>query len=236
MQREIRLSGPGKNAMSTALMERARRDLEEARGAPVLLTGEGDAFSAGLDLREVLAADEDTLVDMLSALDELIYALYTYPGPTVALVNGHAIAGGAVLALACDLRVAPDDPRVRIGLNETANGLVFPPRVLALVKARVPRHALERVTLEAGLHGPREAAALGLVDEVSPDARARARAALEALSRHPREAYARNKQALREHALAVEPDDERRFREEAVPMWLSDETKARIAALLRPRG
>ena len=246
MHREIVLSGPGKNAMSTELMERTRHELEDAQGAPVLLTGEGSAFSAGLDLREVIAADEDHLVDMLSALDALIYALYTYPGPTVALVNGHAIAGGCVLALACDHRVVADDPALKVGLNETANGLVFPPRVLALVRARVPRHAVARVVLEGGLYAPDEARALGLVDEVSkaplPEVegllgtlRATARARLEALARHPSEVYARNKLGLQNGSLAVEPDDDRRFREEGVPMWASDETKARLSSLLRPR-
>ncbi|MCA9584994.1 MAG: enoyl-CoA hydratase/isomerase family protein [Myxococcales bacterium] len=235
MHREIVLSGPGKNAMSTELMERTRHELEDAQGAPVLLTGEGSAFSAGLDLREVIAADEDHLVDMLSALDALIYALYTYPGPTVALVNGHAIAGGCVLALACDHRVVADDPALKVGLNETANGLVFPPRVLALVRARVPRHAVARVVLEGGLYAPDEARALGLVDEVSKAPRATARARLEALARHPSEVYARNKLGLQNGSLAVEPDDDRRFREEGVPMWASDETKARLSSLLRPR-
>jgi enoyl-CoA hydratase/carnithine racemase len=231
--REIVLSGPGKNALGFELMQTTRRELEDAAGAPILLRGEGDAFSAGLNLKEIVQLDTEGLVRFLGALDDLVYALYTYPGPTVACVEGHAIAGGCVLALACDLRVAQQDERIKIGLNETANGLVFPPKILALVRARLPPSSLDRVVLEAGLYSPKQALALGLVDEVVPEARAMARSRMDLLAQHPREAYAKNKQALRSDAISVPQDEERRYMQEIVPMWASAETKARLSAALK---
>jgi len=135
--RELVISSTARNAVSTALLEALARDLAAAGGEPVLLSGAGTVFSAGLDLREVAQLDLPGARRLLAALEGVVEALYTYPAPTVALVNGHAIAGGCVLALCCDHRVMTADPGARIGLNEVALGLVFPPKTLAMVRARL---------------------------------------------------------------------------------------------------
>ncbi len=147
--REIKLSAPGKNAMSSELMHFVRRELQAAAGAPVLFVGEGDAFSAGLNLKEVGSLDAAGMAVFIDLLEDMVLELFTYPGPTVACVNGHAIAGGTVLALCCDHRVATSNENARIGLNEVAIGLHFPPRVLALAKNRIPKRHLEQVLLGA---------------------------------------------------------------------------------------
>ncbi len=227
---EMVLSAPGKNALGTSVLEGLRRRLSEARGEPVLLTGAGDAFCAGLNLKEVAAIDLEGARRLLRSLEGLVDELFGYPAPTVALVNGHAIAGGCILALCCDYRVAAGDPRIRIGLNETALGLPFPPRILSMVRSRVPPGAVDRVVLEAALHAPAEARALGLVDEVADDARGAAVAALQRLASHPRDAYARNKARLRAGVLGVR---EQAAEEELAAVWGSAEVRARAAAALQ---
>lgn len=229
---ELTISAPGKNAMSLASMEAILRGLEEAAGRPVLLTGAGDAFCAGLNLKEVVSLEPRGMRVFLACLDRLVERLFAYPGPTVAWVNGHAIAGGAVLALCCDHSVASDDDALRIGLNETAIGLPFPPKVLAMVRATVPSHALDRVVLGAELHAPREAVALGLVDEVAADARAVAVARLETLAAHPRAIYAYTKGVLRGSALRLPPGSQSAFEADMEPLWTSPEIKERINARL----
>jgi len=226
----VLLSAPGKNALSIAVLEGLRRDVEAQRGEPFLLTGAGDAFCAGLNLKELAGLDGSGMRRLLGALDGAVEALFHHPAPTVALVNGHAIAGGCVLALCCDHIVASAEPRVRIGLNETAIGLPFPPRVMALARFRLAPGALERVILGSGLHPPAEALALGLVDAVAEDAAAAAEGVLQRLSAHPRAAYAQNKRQLRARALES-PDTERLFAE-IFPLWDSDETRGRAAAQL----
>jgi enoyl-CoA hydratase/carnithine racemase len=229
---EILLSGPGKNALGTALMTRIREELGRAGGRPVLLRGEGDAFSAGLDLKEVSGVDPAGMRRFLGLLEDLVLDLYTYPGPTVASINGHAIAGGCVLALACDVRIASDNPRLRIGLNEVALGVRYPPRVMALVRDRVPRRVLERVVLGAALHPPELAVELGLVDEISSEAKAAADARLAELARHPADAYHAAKRALRENVLVPTAEAVARFENDDPPVWTSEPVRAQIKALL----
>lgn len=230
------LSAPGRNALSRAHMQRLVDELRAAAGRPLLLLGADGAFSAGLNLKEVAGLDQAAMTSFLLLLDELVDALYEYPGPTVACVEGHAIAGGAVLALCCDWRVATDRSEVQIGLNEVARGLELPPKILALVRDRVPRRHLERVVLEGGLHDPGTARALGLVDEVTAEPLAAAAAALARLAAVPRPTYVATKRALRHGVLALDDAQRRAFAEQIVPAWCAPETKQRLAAALRPRS
>jgi enoyl-CoA hydratase len=228
------LEGPGKNALSTALMTKALGEVKAAGNRPLLLTGAGDAFSAGLNLKELATLDVAGMRTFLGALGDLVKALFLHPGPTIALVNGHAIAGGAILALTCDYRIARDDAAIRIGLNETAIGLEFPPSIFRLVRARISPQFIDRVVLEAGLYPPAEAARIGLIDEVSADAPAAADAKLAALALHPRPTYASAKNTLRGSLLDDSPAEKARF-EELIPLWASDELKMRIASVLMRR-
>jgi enoyl-CoA hydratase/carnithine racemase len=225
----IRLEGPGKNSLSTELMQRMLASVREAGDAPLLLTGAGDAFSAGLNLKEIASLDEAGLGKFLGVLEDLVQALYEHPGPTVAWVNGHAIAGGCVMTLCCDVRVMTARAGVRIGLNEVALGLRFPPRTYRMCADRVPAASLSRVLLEAELYLAPEAMALGLVDVMGEEADARAR--LEKLASHPRDAYAAAKRAVR-GSLAVPEAEQRRFVSEVIPTWAAPELKARLRAVL----
>jgi enoyl-CoA hydratase len=231
---EIVMTGRAKNALGTESMRTLLGRLDEAAGAPVLLTGSGDTFSAGLDLKEVSALDASTAGPFLRLLEQTMAALYLYPGPTVAAVNGHAIAGGCVLTLCCDHRVATSSPRTRIGLNEVPLGLRFPPRTLAIVLARVPRRHRERVILGGALFAPGEAREVGLVDEIAEDPLAAARARLSTLAASPAHAYARTKRDLRggsETDLASEAALEAWMRE-SIATWTAPELKAKVAAVL----
>jgi enoyl-CoA hydratase len=230
---EVVMQGPGKNALGTGMIEFVRGKLREAAGAPVLITGTADAFSAGLDLKELQALDAAGMRAFLDRLEELYSALFTYPGPTAAAVNGHAIAGGCLVALACDVRVCAPEAWIRIGLNEVPLGLRFPPGILRLIRARLAPSALDEVVLGGGLHPPQEALRLGLVDEVREGVLDRARERLRLLAQSPAGAYAEAKRDLRGTSLR-RPEDEEAFTQ-MLPRWTSPELKARIAAALEKR-
>src|SRR5206468_1035318 len=88
------------NALETTLQREAESDC----GA-IVITGTGSIFSAGVDLYRVLEGKRAYLEQFLPALDAALESLFDFPKPAVAAVNGHAIAGGAVIALACDHRI-----------------------------------------------------------------------------------------------------------------------------------
>ena len=232
---EITLAAPGKNALSTSLMESICERLRTAAGAPVLLVGAGDAFSAGLNLKEVVGLDRAGMTRFLELLEETVATLFAYSGPTVACVNGHAIAGGCVLALCCDHRIAAADPRLRMGLNEVALGVPFPPRTLAAVLQRVPPRSRDEVLLGAELHGVEAALRLGLVDESVADPVARARERLGFLASHPADAYAATKRTLRAALVAASDVHLRHLHDVIVPAWCAPAVRARLGDALRPR-
>ncbi|MBX3211997.1 MAG: enoyl-CoA hydratase/isomerase family protein [Labilithrix sp.] len=228
----IILSGPGKNALSTSLMARTLAAVREAKHEPIFLTGDGDAFSAGLNLKELSNLDVAGMTTFLETLEELVKALYEHPAPVVAWVNGHAIAGGCVLALTADVRVMTGRAGARIGLNEVALGLRFPPLTFAMARARLTAPALERVLLESALYEVDDARALGLVDVVGEESVARA--TLSTLASHPRDIYAATKLLLRPR-LEVADADLRRFREDTIPYWASPERRAALLSVLDRR-
>ena len=87
--KQITLSGPGKNALSTALMQRALDEVKRAKDAPIFLTGDGDAFSAGLNLKEVSTLDVAGMTTFLSALEDLVKA---YPQSEAAVAARERLA------------------------------------------------------------------------------------------------------------------------------------------------
>lgn len=226
--RNIILSGAGKNALSTAVMTRAIAEIREAKDEPLFLTGDGDAFSAGLNLKELSTLDVAGMSTFLHALEELVTALYEHPAPVVAFVNGHAIAGGCVLALTADMRVMTARDGARIGLNEVALGLRFPPLTFAMLRARLGP-AIERVLLEADLYRAPEAKAIGIVDVIAEEADARA--LLAKLASHPRDIYAATKLLVRPR-LTLSDADRDQFREQTIPYWASPEKRQEMLSLL----
>jgi enoyl-CoA hydratase/carnithine racemase len=232
---EITMRGAAKNALGSEMLTWLVAQLEAANGEPVLLAGTRDAFSAGLNLKELASLDAAGMDRYLRLLERCMSAFYLYPAPVVACIEGHAIAGGSVLAAACDHRVATTEARVRIGLNEVALGVRFPPRVLRIVRDRVPRASHERVLLGAELFAPSDAHALGLVDEIADDAAALARTRLATFAAHPRDAYAATKRALRgtvDADLASDEAEEQWLRD-SVPAWTSPAVKERVLAVLK---
>ncbi|GAA2830672.1 enoyl-CoA hydratase/isomerase family protein [Nonomuraea rubra] len=188
----------------------------------VVLTGAGRAFSAGVDLKRIVEGGPGYVERFLPALSSAVLALFGRPEPVVAAVNGHALAGGCVLAAACDVRLMSGGT---IGLTELAAGVPFP-----TVPLEVMRHAvgpaLDTMVLGAGRLDPGQAVAIGLVHEVvEPDrllAQALRRA--EALCAVPPDVYAFSKRQLHAPALervraARESDDP-----EVLRMWSSERT------------
>lgn len=199
--------------------------------AAIVLTGNDRAFSAGVDLRRILEGDEAHTRDFLDALTQAFLAPLRTVAPVVAAVTGHAIAGGAVLAAACDHVVLTDDARTRVGLAEMAVGVPFPTVAIELMRRRLGSN-LPRAVWLADLNAPAEALARGFVDEVVPAEQVIERATAIATFLAAAPAAARrltHEQLARdvEDALAARTAD---WDARVTDAWCSKEGRAAIAA------
>jgi enoyl-CoA hydratase len=158
------------NAIAPELLADLVRALDACADARALvLVGHGSAFSAGLDLPLLAGLDREAMRAFMGTFTDAMLRLFEAPAPLVAAVNGHAIAGGCVIALQADVRIAADGPAL-IGLNETHLGLGLPPVVLHTLRLAVPATSFAKLALEGTLVPARRALELGLVDEVVPEA------------------------------------------------------------------
>jgi methylglutaconyl-CoA hydratase len=204
-----------RNALSRVLIaaidDAVKRAGEDAAVRSVILTGNGPAFCAGMDLEEIRAlatgtADADQTWDDAFKLSKLYDRLYTLPKPTIAAVNGPAVAGGAGLVSVCDLALAA--PTAKFGYPEVRRGLVA-----AMVLPHLLRHVGERAArwmlLTGELIDAAEAERIGLINRVVPaaDLMAAATNACRSLAEGGPKALTKTKELLDRcsaHALGVE--------------------------------
>jgi len=198
--------------MDPQLLDEGRQVADELRAdlpAAVVLTGREGFFSAGADLKIAPTLDADGQRGMVEGINGIFAGWYGFPRPVVAAVNGHAIAGGLILALCADYRVGSSEGRY--GLTELKAGLPYPTVAMAVVRAELHGPGARRLVLGADLVDAKEALQAGAFDEVAePDqVLHRATEVARGLSLLPSEAYATIKDQLRgpvlEAALA-EPD------------------------------
>jgi enoyl-CoA hydratase len=236
----LRIDRPPVNAVELGLVGELEAALDEVLGsdaAALVVTGTGDSFSAGLDLKVVPTYGPDEQRAMLGGANRVLGKLYACRLPVVAALNGHAIAAGCVVALACDHRIAAAGA-ARIGLTEARAGIPFPAVAMAIVTAELTPAAARTMTLGARTVGPDDALRTGVVDEVVAPAALLPRALDVArdLGAMPGEAWARIKRQLRAPTIARIGDVLRRDADPLAASWLGAETAAASAALLRSGG
>ena len=233
----LRMEHGKANAVDVDLFDQLDARLDEVESSTstraVVLTGTGGIFSAGVDLFKVTAGGTDYLAAFLPRLSSSLTRLFTLPLPVVAAVNGHALAGGLVLALACDHRGMAEG-QGKLGLTELLVGVPFPAAALEIVRFQAPGRVSSDLILSGRTMPGPEALALKLVDELTPPDRLvdRAVEVAAAFAAIPRRAFAHSKRHLR--APAVELID--RYRDEidseVLRSWSGPETLERIGQYL----
>lgn len=229
----VRMQRPPANALSLELLAAGAEVVEQLRAdrpAAVVITGQGDFFSGGVDLKLAPTLSEAQQAEMVAGINRLFFDWYGLPHPVVAAVNGHAAAGGMILALCADHRIGSTTGRY--GLTELRVGVPYPAGALAVVRAELAPGPLRQTVLGAELVGAEEALELGLVDELAEPDRVLDLALEEAsrLSALPAGSYGQVKLQLREPTLAV-------MREalEGDPLaagWITDEAESAAASVL----
>jgi enoyl-CoA hydratase len=203
----LRMADGKANTMSTEFCREVAARVEEVGRSParaVVITGNGRIFSAGVDLIRLRDGGVPYVREFLPALSTMLRSVFVCPKPVVAAINGHAIAGGCVLACAADRRL------------------------MEIMRAAVAPQYFEDTILSGATFAPPEAVTRGLVhDIVEPDALLdRAIAAATTLAALPPAAFALTKRQLR--APTIERLDDKKVDAAIARIWEAPETLGRV--------
>ncbi len=232
----VRLRHGKVNALDLELLSELNDKLDELEKSPskaIVLTGFGGAFSAGVDLLRVVDEGRpyvDRFVPMLTAS---LLKLFTFPKPTVAAINGHAIAGGAILAWACDHTIMALNSGM-IGIVELLVGVPFPSLPLEIVRYAVPAEQFQSLVYSGDLFDAEKAFELGLINSALPAAELET-AALERARKYaniPSESFSATKKLMRQPALDRYERYAASLDAETKKIWAKDEILQSISTYL----
>jgi enoyl-CoA hydratase len=224
----LRLAHGKVNAMSMEFCEALTARFAEIPPArAVVMTATGRTFSAGVDLVRLLEGGAPYIRKFLPVLSTMFSSVFSHPAPVVAAINGHAIAGGCVLACAADKRLMARDGG-RIGVTELLVGVPFPPVAMEIMRCAIAPQFFAEAIFSGATYTPLEAVARGFIHEViEPHALLeRAVAAATSLAALPPTAFALSKRQI--HAPALErmrcPDLDAAIEQ----IWTAPETLERV--------
>ncbi len=236
----VRIDRPAANAIELELVGEFE-SLFASLAAPdvraVVVTGTGNFFSAGLDLKSVPYYGREEQRELVARVNRMIGKLYGWPIPFIAAVNGHALAGGLILAIACDYRIGPQGD-YKFGLTEARVGIPFPAGPMAVLLGELSPAAARVITLTANQIGPDRALAYGIFDELRPTDQVLGRALEVAkdMATIPREAFGCIKRQLRERALGRIEEVVENASDPMLAHWLTAEAASASRATLKKRG
>ena len=220
------------NAFDLEFCEAITRQLEELGQSSLrslVITGQGRIFSAGVDLPRVLEGGLTYLRSFLPALKKAFETVFCFPKPVVAAINGHAIAGGCVLACATDHRLMASQSG-RIGIPELLVGVPFPTLALEIMRlVAAPTH-FRALVYQGATFSAEEAKERGLVDATVEPERllAEALAVAEALGAIPPEVFATTKRQICDPVMKRIREDANRFDSAIEELWTAPATLAAI--------
>jgi methylglutaconyl-CoA hydratase len=237
----LTLNRPEKrNAISFELIDDLLRALEEVAESDamiLILTGAGKAFCSGMDLENLKTligrSPEQNLQDSQTMV-RLFRSLYEFPKPTIAAVNGAAIAGGTGLALLCDFTLATPD--AKFGYTEVRIGFV-PAIVSTFLLRQIGEKQARNLLLTGRIFGADEAARMGLITEIVPADQliTRAREMASLLLENSSASLLATKKLLNDHARAeIDAQIEEAVRSNAA-IRLTEDFREGISSFLEKR-
>lgn len=224
----LRFNHPPVNALDLELLDSLVATMRRTTG-PVVITGTGKCFSAGVDLRALAEGGPAYVERFVVALSEAFLAVFDHPAPVVAAINGHAIAGGCVFAMCADIRLMSAGT---VGLTEVAVGVPFPVAALEICRYAMGT-SVTRAMLQPNTVDAQTASTRGWVDEVVSDDAvvSQAVAIARELGQHSPVAYAATKEQLHRPvrvAIGAGAGIDAQVR----ATWMGDETRSRITAFV----
>lgn len=237
----VAMARPKANAIHSPMLDELRQAMREGESDPevravVLCSALPRFFSAGFDAQEIFSYGREPMREFFGRFLDLYHVMLDLPKPVAGAVGGHAMAGGAVLALACDV-LAMADANYGFGLNEIKLGLVLPPGILRMaIRACGVAHA-RRLALTGETISPQTASVIGVAHELTPPDRLieRARARALELAAKPPQAFGSAKRTFR-HLLMATRDEDLAFLDTFLDHWCSGESIERRNALAASLG
>ena len=204
-------------------------ELRNSAAKAVVLTGQGKIFSAGVDLFRVSEGGADYVRKFLPTLHKLYDTVFHFPKPVVAAINGHAVAGGAVLACCADRRIMAREGG-RIGVTEMLVGVPFPALAFEIVRFAVPPRHLPEFTLTGATYTTDAAVQRGWIDEIAEpgDLMEDAVAVAQELALLSPAAFAQTKSQIRQAVVERMAQSGAATDKAVTDIWTAPETLGRI--------
>jgi enoyl-CoA hydratase len=228
--RMTRGKGNALNLELLAALGDALDTIDSSAARAAVITGQGSVFGAGVDLPELVSGGAAYVRQFIPRMTDVFRRLATFNQPLVAAVNGHAIAGGAILMLACDQRLLARGT-ARVGLSEIQVGVQFPAWALEIARFATPREHFSTLVCTGRSWQPEAALARGLVDElVHPEQLLdRAVQVAEEMAALDPATFAATKLAVR-RPLVEAAERQAAGDAEIIERWCSAETLAHVAS------
>ena len=224
----LRLDNGVTNAISPQLAADLTQALKDVRrfAKGVVLCGNEKFFSMGFNLPELIQLDRSGMREFLFGFNGAIRDLYGLPLPTAVAIEGHAIAGGTILALAADFRVVAAGKKL-LGLNEIKLGLPVPYLAMMILGQKVGHATALQIIYHGEFVKAEKAFDLALVDELVAPGSARDRAVerIKTIAGYPSEAFELMKKTQTASISAKYADNHAAQQERFLDCWFSREAQ-----------
>ncbi len=228
------------NALDEETLQLLADAFQDARSdpRPVVLCGRGHTFCTGLDLSRAVLADRETMARWMEGFHRALTACFLHPAPVVAALGGHALAGGALLALACDRRLMAKDSSGRFGVHGIRLGVSYPQVAIEILRAQFPRAVVEELLYSGRVFTPEQACEAGLVDRVLPAEELENEAEKDAIAllAGGRGSFADLKEAIRRPARLRLQEYDPAGAAAWLDQWFLEETQGRLREALNALG
>jgi enoyl-CoA hydratase len=225
------------NALNVEMVQAltgALDELERSDARAGIITGTGKIFGAGVDLPAMLEGGPEYVRRFVPMMLQSFERLATFSKPLVAAINGHALAGGAIMMLACDQRLLARGT-ARIGLTEVLVGVVFPAWALEIVRWATPHEHFSTLICTGRTWPPEESLARGLVDELVEPERLLDRACevAEEMGAIPPATFTATKLAVRRPMIEAARAEAARTDAKLMELWCNPETLRQVGEFAR---
>jgi len=164
---KIFLNRPKVNAINGRVLNELAQCFDEIRrddsAKALILTGEGSFFSFGFDVPELYNYKKEDFTEFMFNFSDMLRNVFLFPKPVLAALNGHTIAGGCILALACDYRLMVAE-KAKISLNEITFGSTLFSSAVEMLRFLVGSKNASTILYSGRMYSADEALRLGLID------------------------------------------------------------------------